>query len=335
MAAGDTKHGRIFGECRRSPCLTPSDPIVQRLQSDVETAAANVLDIAALIDPSKIVQKIKYHLLAHLREDVIRFGPLIGVATETYESFNAIFRFCSILSNHLAPSRDIALQLAEQEVLRHLLSGGFWQDSTGRFVSAGSSVVGFLAQQPFLQNLLGYGKASASAAPIIGMFSQSARINYLPGLLSTFLLGTVRLEAVKRVGMKQLPRTTLASKETRSIHALNVPPQLRDEGRTWYRGKHVISHAEDKCGIDSWVYANSPFSVRYLHLFLNSEKLTLLLDALLISRPNHQSQAGSVKSFKIPLRRRPSSCWTYFRSKRLGMISLGCLYYHVASTRSI
>jgi len=47
-------------------------------QGDVETAAANVLNIAALIDPSKIIAKIKYHLLAHLRADIIRFGPLVG-----------------------------------------------------------------------------------------------------------------------------------------------------------------------------------------------------------------------------------------------------------------
>ena len=41
------------------------------MQLDIETATANVLDIAALIDPSKIISKIKYHLLGHLREDII------------------------------------------------------------------------------------------------------------------------------------------------------------------------------------------------------------------------------------------------------------------------
>ena len=136
-------------------------------QNDVETA--KVLDIAALIDPSKIVQKIKYHLLAHLREDIIRFGPLLGVATETYESFNAIFRFCSILSNHLALSRDIAIQLAELEVMHHLLSGGHWCDKAGCFKQPGPSVVGFVKQRPFLQNLLGYGKVAAGVALGPGM----------------------------------------------------------------------------------------------------------------------------------------------------------------------
>lgn len=39
----------------------------------------------------------------------------MGEATETLECFNAIFRFCSVLSNRQAPSRNIAIQLANQE----------------------------------------------------------------------------------------------------------------------------------------------------------------------------------------------------------------------------
>jgi hypothetical protein len=94
------------------------------LQWDVEMAASNILNIAALIDPSKIISKIKYHLLGHVQEDVICFGPLVGITTEVFECFNTIFQYCSILSNHHAPSQDIAHQLAEQETLKHLLFGG-------------------------------------------------------------------------------------------------------------------------------------------------------------------------------------------------------------------
>jgi hypothetical protein len=60
------------------------------IQADVDIAASNVLDVAALIDPSKLVAKIKYHLLSHLWEDIIHFGPMVGVATETFECFDAI-----------------------------------------------------------------------------------------------------------------------------------------------------------------------------------------------------------------------------------------------------
>jgi hypothetical protein len=130
----------------------------------VETAAANVLDIAALIDPSKVISKIKYHLLAHLREDIIRFGPLVGIATEVFECFNAIFRYCSILSNHLTPSRDIAHQLAEQETVKHLLSGGWWATKSGGWARSGSSVCNFITADKVLQALIGWGTSDTAVA---------------------------------------------------------------------------------------------------------------------------------------------------------------------------
>lgn len=78
-----------------------------------------------MIDPSKIITKIKFHLLVHIDEDAVEFDPLIGVMTEIFECFNAIFRYCSILSNHLAPSRDIAKQLGDHDGLKHRLTGSY------------------------------------------------------------------------------------------------------------------------------------------------------------------------------------------------------------------
>ncbi|KAJ7310818.1 hypothetical protein DFH08DRAFT_918219 [Mycena albidolilacea] len=88
---------------------------------DVETAISNILDIFAALDPTKILAKNKLHILTHAKADILRH--------ESYECFNAIFRFCSILSNHLAPSRDIAHQLAHQE--------GWLSSSTGNWECAG------------------------------------------------------------------------------------------------------------------------------------------------------------------------------------------------------
>lgn len=138
----------------------------KKIQSDVEIAAANVLDIAAEIDPSKIIAKIKYHLLGHLREDIIRFGPLVGGATESFESYNAIFRFCSILSNHMAPSRDIANQLSKQETVKFILSGG-WSihTETGRWEQPGVGVRSYVKNQPALQKLCGWTETETTTRP--------------------------------------------------------------------------------------------------------------------------------------------------------------------------
>jgi hypothetical protein len=111
----------------------------------------------AEIDPTKIIRKAKIHLLGHIPEDVRRFGPLVGMATESHESFNAVFRFCSILSNHLAPSRDIAHQTGEQECLKHTLTGGRWLDTQSQEWSrAGPAVCNLLQEKPVLQSMLGW-----------------------------------------------------------------------------------------------------------------------------------------------------------------------------------
>ena len=52
-----------------------------RFQRDVEVTVANCLDILSLIDSKKVLNKVKLHILAHIQEDIICFGPLVGVAT--------------------------------------------------------------------------------------------------------------------------------------------------------------------------------------------------------------------------------------------------------------
>ncbi|KAJ8077852.1 hypothetical protein PM082_002293 [Marasmius tenuissimus] len=73
-----------------------------------------------------MLRKFKLYLLGHLVEDIREFRPLVGLATENYESYNSIFRACSILSNHHAPSRDRSHQIGHQESMKHRLSGGRW-----------------------------------------------------------------------------------------------------------------------------------------------------------------------------------------------------------------
>jgi hypothetical protein len=117
----------------------------------------------ATIDPTKILRKIKNHLLAHLSKDTRRFGPLLGVITEAFESYNGVFRNCSVFSNHLAPSVDIARQTGDQEGLKHRLTGGQWLDTQeGQWVTAGKGVRQLITTQPILQILIGWTPDSGS-----------------------------------------------------------------------------------------------------------------------------------------------------------------------------
>ncbi|KAJ7692327.1 hypothetical protein B0H16DRAFT_1851861 [Mycena metata] len=195
-------------------------------RADLKIAVANVLDIFAVIDPSKIITKIKYHLLAHVDDDAVGFGPLVGVATEIYECFNAIFRYCSILSNHLAPSRDIAIQLGDQEGLKHRLTGGWWSCGENTdWKRAGPGVRHFLGAHPVLQKLLGWSEGKDLRA------------------------GGVKLSPLKR-GQKE--RVEFALKATTASRALNFGDFRGDS--MWKVCKSVVSESLDECLVGSWVF---------------------------------------------------------------------------------
>ncbi|KAF7351616.1 FAD-binding-3 domain-containing protein [Mycena sanguinolenta] len=124
---------------------------------DLKVAIANLLDAFDKVDPLRILAKIKLHLLAHILDDVRRFGPLIRWATEIYESHNAVFRLCSVFSNRLAPSRDIASKFASMDRVKHLLSGGYWWDpDSKRWTQAGRGVQQILLTEPTFQRHLGW-----------------------------------------------------------------------------------------------------------------------------------------------------------------------------------
>ncbi|KAF7288899.1 hypothetical protein MIND_01405900 [Mycena indigotica] len=99
---------------------------------DLKIAIANVLDAWDAVEPLRILVKIKLHLLPHLPEDIRRFGPAVRFSTETQESYNAVFRMCSINGNHQAPSRDIAVKFSTMNNIKHALCGGFWESTSSR-----------------------------------------------------------------------------------------------------------------------------------------------------------------------------------------------------------
>jgi hypothetical protein len=157
-------------------------------------AVGNVLELFVIIYPKRILDKIKLHLLAHIQEDVLCFGLLVGIATEIFECPNAIFRMCSILSNHLAPSCDIAHQLADQEGMKHCLIGGYWptHDDDLSWEHAGTAVCDFLHQKPMLQLLYGW---TDPTPPVPGQLKCQFAANYQTNTGTS--TGTSRLIAMK------------------------------------------------------------------------------------------------------------------------------------------
>ncbi|KAJ7820467.1 hypothetical protein B0H14DRAFT_3735670 [Mycena olivaceomarginata] len=210
---------------------------VEEYLSDLRVAAGNVLDAFAVLDPTKILSKIKLHLLAHLHEDVLAFGPLIGVMTEAYECFNAVFRFCSILSNHRAPSRDIALQLADQEGLKHRLTGGWWPTESGEWERAGPRAREFLEARPVLQKLVGW----------------TIQDHPTPGAVKPAVTLPKRQK-----GLPRPVRSAITLGSTDAKHAVNAGDY--DLTSAWFPCRQVISAALDECKVGSWVFVKSPLT---------------------------------------------------------------------------
>ncbi|KAJ7111881.1 hypothetical protein C8R44DRAFT_632476 [Mycena epipterygia] len=210
---------------------------IDQYLADVEIAVSNVLDIFAIIDPTKILAKNKLHIMAHTKDDILRHGPLLGAITESFECYNVIFRWCSILSNHLAPSRDIARQLTHQEGLKHRLTGGWWPSPTGEWERTGSAVQDFLSERPILQTLLGWTNPNSSLIP-----------------------GSVKLEPLKHVkGLPTPLRAEFTLSQTDANTAINLAA-FQDES-TWQHCLNVVAKSKDRCPRSSWVYAISPVTV--------------------------------------------------------------------------
>ncbi|KAK1218880.1 hypothetical protein PQX77_018407 [Marasmius sp. AFHP31] len=199
--------------------------------NDLTILIDNVLDAFAEIDPSRILGKIKLHMLVHIPSQIHRRGPAVRFSTEIEEAFNAVFRLCSVLSNHQAASRDIANQLVDLDRVKHIITGGYWRDADGRWVTAGQDVRTLLQATPMLQSHMGWHPPS------------------------TWTPGAVRAEPFARDcdGRRARTRPTHNYQETSMARSLdlshlNIPPQS-----AWVKGVNVTSLSGDNCVVGSWV----------------------------------------------------------------------------------
>lgn len=78
-------------------------------------------------------------------------------STEHYESFNHVFRLSCIHSNQQAPSWDSCHKFAYLDLIKHVISGGYWYErSVQKWVHAGPTVLRFVHEHPEQARLLGF-----------------------------------------------------------------------------------------------------------------------------------------------------------------------------------
>ncbi|KAJ7736973.1 hypothetical protein DFH07DRAFT_966662 [Mycena maculata] len=93
-------------------------PVIDNMDNylaDLQILIDNLLDAFATIDPSKILIKLKLHVLLHIVSDIRRRGPGVRFSTE-------------------APSRDMAAKFADLDRVKHILSGGYWSKDAAWYV---------------------------------------------------------------------------------------------------------------------------------------------------------------------------------------------------------
>ncbi|KAL1757677.1 hypothetical protein FB107DRAFT_289061 [Schizophyllum commune] len=190
---------------------------------DVEILTGNVLDAFDVVDCKRITTEIKLHLLPHLVDDIRRFGPAIRNSTEVFECFNAVFRLCSVLSNHHAPSRDIAIKLSSFDRVKHILSGGYWQEN-GQWVQGSKAVCDVLRQQPVIQRHLGWVPSRADCA------------------------GEVTTEA------RRIPPRFWSQSHAGTITSGNICTKY-DARTQWRRGSALVARSGDSCKPGSWIFS--------------------------------------------------------------------------------
>eukprot|EP00731_Ephydatia_muelleri_P028790 Em0020g434a len=71
-----------------------------------------------------LLEKQKTHLILHLVDSMVKFGPCSSFSAERFESFNSNVRMYNVFGNRLAPSRDIAKRFCTLQHLRYICHGG-------------------------------------------------------------------------------------------------------------------------------------------------------------------------------------------------------------------
>ncbi|KAG8688734.1 hypothetical protein FRC11_004889 [Ceratobasidium sp. 423] len=190
--------------------------------ADLQILVDNVLDTFAQFDPRRILTKMKLHMLTHLVEDIQNHGPAVRFSTEIFECYNRVFCMCSILSNHQAPSRDIAQKMIELERFRHIVLGGFWQTSNGEVTCASAEVRRYFQTSLKLQTHLGWVK------------------------LVDIKRGEIKLHTTKNLHALSW-QNTAGSKASLQGDFLSQ--------QKWYEAESVTAASGDVCEVGFWVVA--------------------------------------------------------------------------------
>ncbi|POW11053.1 hypothetical protein PSTT_05555 [Puccinia striiformis] len=117
------------------------------------------------------INKPKFHMLLHLPDSILCFGPAFLYSTENIESFNSVRRKSAVHSNKQGPGKDIATTFHNYKALRFILCGGVVYDlETGLTSKFLPELISIFVNNPAMERSFGYNDAinnSSKAYPFI------------------------------------------------------------------------------------------------------------------------------------------------------------------------
>ncbi|KAI7941230.1 hypothetical protein MJO29_013304 [Puccinia striiformis f. sp. tritici] len=134
------------------------DTYISDLRTHIDIFLSHIIK-----DSAQWINKAKFHMLLHLPDSILRFGPATLFATEKFESYNGILRFASIHSNRQSPGQDIAITFSNYHAICQLLSGGFfWDHKQNKYVQCSYQVINMFSQNPLIQQTLDYNHSAST-----------------------------------------------------------------------------------------------------------------------------------------------------------------------------
>ncbi|XP_070549617.1 uncharacterized protein [Ptychodera flava] len=97
--------------------------------SEMKGLVHNLVRQIRTLFPSSL-NKPKVHMLLHLVDDIMDYGPCDCTDTERCESLMGLVRVQYLFTNHHNTSRDLAINFGRLQQIRFILQGGYWKDIT-------------------------------------------------------------------------------------------------------------------------------------------------------------------------------------------------------------
>jgi hypothetical protein len=164
--------------CRMSPYIFQTHiDNMEEFAAELEKVIKNFL-FHLINSSARWVNKPKFHMLIHLLQSIMRFGPSSLFATEKFESFNSILRNASVHSNRQQPGRDIANSFSNYECVRAIGSGAYLYDHTKKKHFKASNQVTEIFQNKTVEKAMDYNSDTIQRSSLDYAYATQAKLPF-------------------------------------------------------------------------------------------------------------------------------------------------------------